>query len=178
MCQRGHHCRRRLLGLMYLKIMIMSWKFSQRLNFLKGLRNVPIDDKRKFTDFKLVYRFQVEYFTFQNQMRCMPGSLPLQNSLFIELIKLTQPHQLLQPPTHVCVQSHFSRNRLTLCNLDPLDCSPPGSSVQGILQARILEWVAMPSSRASSRPRDRTHISYVSCMGASWEGSPSTCWTQ
>ena len=37
---------------------------------------------------------------------------------------------------------------LTLCN--PMDCSPPGSSVQGILQARILEWVALPSSRESS----------------------------
>jgi len=37
---------------------------------------------------------------------------------------------------------------LTLC--DPMDCSPPGSSVHGILQARILEWVAMPSSRGSS----------------------------
>ena len=37
-----------------------------------------------------------------------------------------------------------------------MDCSPPGSSVYGLLQARILEWVAMPSSRGSSRPRDRT----------------------
>ena len=34
-----------------------------------------------------------------------------------------------------------------------------------ILQARILEWVAMPSSRGSSRPRDRTHVSYISCIG-------------
>ena len=48
---------------------------------------------------------------------------------------------------------------LTLC--DPMDCSPPGSSVQGLLQARILEWVAMPSSRGSSRPRDRTHVSHI-----------------
>ena len=40
----------------------------------------------------------------------------------------------------------------TLCDL--MDCSPPGSSVHGILQARILEWVAMPSSRGSSRARD------------------------
>ena len=39
----------------------------------------------------------------------------------------------------------------TLC--DPMDCSPPGSSVHGILQERILEWVAMPSSRGSSHPR-------------------------
>ena len=46
---------------------------------------------------------------------------------------------------------------------DPMDCSPPGSSIHGILQSRILEWVAMPSSRGSSQPRDRTHISYVSC---------------
>ena len=36
---------------------------------------------------------------------------------------------------------------------DPVDCSPPGSSVLGLLQAGILEWVARPSSRASSRPR-------------------------
>ena len=40
----------------------------------------------------------------------------------------------------------------TLC--DPVDCSLPGSSVYRILQARILEWVAMPSSRGSSQPRD------------------------
>ena len=40
----------------------------------------------------------------------------------------------------------------TLCN--PMDCSPPGSSVHGILQTRILEWVAMPSSRGSSQPKD------------------------
>ena len=43
----------------------------------------------------------------------------------------------------------------TLC--DPMDCSPPGSSVHGSLQARIPEWVAMPSSRGSSPPRDQTH---------------------
>ena len=41
---------------------------------------------------------------------------------------------------------------LTLC--DPMGCSPPGSSVHGILQARILEWVAMSSSRGYSQPRD------------------------
>ena len=46
---------------------------------------------------------------------------------------------------------------LTLCDL--MDCSLPGSSVHGILQARILEWVAMPSSRESSQPRDGTSIS-------------------
>ena len=51
----------------------------------------------------------------------------------------------------------------TLCN--PMHCGLPGSSVRGILQARILEWVVMPSSRGSSWPRDQTHIAYISCFG-------------
>ena len=51
--------------------------------------------------------------------------------------------------------SHFSRVRL--CN--PMDCSPPGSSVRGIIQARILEWVALPSSRGSSQLKDQTQWS-------------------
>ena len=51
----------------------------------------------------------------------------------------------------------------TLCG--PMDHSPPGSSVHGILQVRIVEWVAMPSSRGSSRPRDQTCISHVSSIG-------------
>ena len=45
----------------------------------------------------------------------------------------------------------------TLSN--PMDCSPRGSSVHEILQARILEWVTMPSSKGSSRPRDQTQVS-------------------
>ena len=54
----------------------------------------------------------------------------------------------------VCVRACAKslQSFLTLC--DPMDCSLPGSSVSGILQARILEWVAMPFSRASSQPRD------------------------
>ena len=46
----------------------------------------------------------------------------------------------------------------------PLDCSPPGSSVHGIFQTWILEWVAMLSSRGSSWPRDQTCIACVSCI--------------
>jgi len=52
-----------------------------------------------------------------------------------------------------------SLSRVRLCDL--MDCSPPGSSVQGILQIIILEWVAISSSRGSSPPRDRIHISCV-----------------
>ena len=51
---------------------------------------------------------------------------------------------------------------LTLCN--PMDYSPPSSSVCGIFWAGILEWVAMPSFRGSSRPRGWAHVSYVSCI--------------
>ena len=52
---------------------------------------------------------------------------------------------------------------LTLC--DGTDCSLPGSSVHGILQVRILEWVAMSSFRGSSQPRrDLIHVSFISCI--------------
>ena len=61
----------------------------------------------------------------------------------------------------VCELSHFSR--VWLC--DPVDCSPPGSSMHGILRARIPECIAIPSSRGSSRPKDRALVSYLSCIG-------------
>ena len=54
--------------------------------------------------------------------------------------------------------------RLVMSVCDPVDCSPLGSSVHGILQARLLEWVAMPSFRGSSKPRDRTQVSHVPCI--------------
>ena len=44
---------------------------------------------------------------------------------------------------------------------DPMDCIPPGSSVHEILQARILEWVAVPFSRGSSQPRDQIQVSCI-----------------
>ena len=57
----------------------------------------------------------------------------------------------------------FLQSCPTLCN--PMDSGPPDSPVHGILQARILEWVAMPSSKGSSLPGDGTHVSYVFCVG-------------
>ena len=59
----------------------------------------------------------------------------------------------------VCCVCLVAQSYLTLC--DPMDCSPPGSSVHGILQARILERVTMPSSRGSSQPRDWTMVSWI-----------------
>ena len=73
----------------------------------------------------------------------------------------------------VCARVHFNHTVLmcakslwlysTLYN--PVYGSPPGSSVHGIFQASILEWVVMASSRRSSRPRDQTCISYITCFG-------------
>ena len=73
---------------------------------------------------------------------------------------VTQHHhqeQRITPILYVCVLVTWSR--LTL--YDPVDCSPPGSFAHGIFQARILEWLAIPFSRGSSQPKDRTGVSYI-----------------
>ena len=71
--------------------------------------------------------------------------------------------------------SHSVLSRL--CN--PMDCSPPGSSVHRILQVRILEWVVMPSFRWSSQPRDRTQVSCIAGRSQlshlSHQGKPRVC---
>ena len=64
--------------------------------------------------------------------------------------------------TCLCMRAKLPQSCLILC--DTIDCSSPGSSVHGVLQARILEWVAMPSSGKSSHPGDRTRISCVPCI--------------
>ena len=65
--------------------------------------------------------------------------------------------------TTLCVSTKPLQPCPTLC--DPVDCSPPGSSVHGILQERILAWVAMPTYRKSSQPRGQTCVSLISCIG-------------
>ena len=108
--------------------------------------------------------------------RCMPSASPaspVDPLQYIQAVIISQPclhHSLLflpfplldtpilSPPrsdqTFACsLLSVLSLQSCpTLCH--PMDCSPPGSSVHGILQARILEWIAVPFSRGSSRPRD------------------------
>ena len=56
-------------------------------------------------------------------------------------------------------ESEVDQLCLTLC--DPVDCSPPGSFIHGILHARILEWVAISFSRGSSQPRDWAQVSCI-----------------
>ena len=58
---------------------------------------------------------------------------------------------------------------------DPMDCSLPGSSVHGILQPRILEWVAVSFSRGSSQPRDQTRMSMSPALAGGFFAS-STTW--
>ena len=62
-----------------------------------------------------------------------------------------KPLYLFYQQAHPICTTFFAQSCLTLC--DPMDCSPPGSSIHGILQARRLEWGAIPFSRGSSRPR-------------------------
>ena len=66
--------------------------------------------------------------------------------------------------TVLCAKS--LQSCLTLC--DPMDCSLPGSSVHGVLQARILEWVAISSSRESSWPRDQTRLLHILYSQYKW----------
>ena len=66
-------------------------------------------------------------------------------------------------------RSEVGQSCPTLC--DPMDCNRPGSSLHGILQAKILEWVAVPSSRGSFWQRNRTHLL---CLSALQTGSLST----
>ena len=78
---------------------------------------------------------------------------------------LSVTHSLLQngvlglwplPKEAIQTMCVSSLSRVTLW--DPVVCSPPGCSVHGISQARVLEWIAIPFSRASSRPRDQTRV--------------------
>ena len=71
---------------------------------------------------------------------------------------------LLSKWTLTCVCMHAQSLQPCPTLFDPIVCRPPGSLVHGLLQARILQWVAIPFSRGSSRPRDGTCISSVSCI--------------
>ena len=71
---------------------------------------------------------------------------------------------------HVCL---ITQARLTLCH--PMDCTPPGFSVHGILQARILEWVAIPFSRRPSQHRDWAWVSCIAGLPGGSAGRESAC---
>ena len=78
-------------------------------------------------------------------------------------------HTICTRPGYVLSRKVMS----TTCN--PMDCSPPGSSVRGILQARILECAAMPSSRGSSQTRDQTRISMSPALAGGLFTTTASC---
>ena len=105
----------------------------------------------------------------------LSGSLACSWGTLTPAISCIRKLELLFPP-HACPCAQSLQSYLTF--YDPMDCSPPGFSAHGILQARILEWVAMPSSRQSSQPRDQTHISCIAggffTYWTTWEALTAT----
>ena len=77
--------------------------------------------------------------------------------MFSELRALPRPTECTSPSAGMLCFA--TQSCLTLC--DPMDCSLPGTSVRGILQARTLEWVALPSSRGSNRPPGFPHCRWI-----------------
>ena len=86
------------------------------------------------------------------------GNIRILAFLLHFLLKESSLFQLFYYP-EMKVKVLVAQSCLTLCY--PLDCSPPGFSVHGILQTKILEWVAIPFSRGSSRSRDQTQVSHI-----------------
>ena len=82
-----------------------------------------------------------------------------QNFLEISSLVLLVLEVAFRPQGFLCTHAQSLQLCPTPC--DPMDCSPPGSSVHGISQARTLEWVAISSSRGSSHPRDQTCVSCI-----------------
>ena len=93
------------------------------------------------------------------------NSWPASGRFHLRLSNLSELHLgLLLPVSSVCAcVCSDALSCPTLCN--PMDYAPPGSSIHGISQARILEWVVISFSRGSSRPRNRIWVSGVSCIG-------------
>ena len=86
------------------------------------------------------------------------------HTFFPDIISIIGYYEILGrvPCAMYTVPGVPARSCLTFC--DPMDCSLPGSSVHGILQARVLEWVAISFSCGSSPPRDQTLASCLSCI--------------
>ena len=99
---------------------------------------------------QLISRFTGRLCALQNSLDLITGSEVAKTFIsFLLLWSLGITHCILFEMKVLVAQ-------LCLTLYDPMDCSLPGSSAHGILQARILEWVAIPFSRASSQPRDQT----------------------
>ena len=104
--------------------------------------------------------------------------MPYYFSKVVDTIHIPTSCGLIFPLFHIPTNSVIFGIICLVAQSSPMDCSLPCSSVHVILQARILEWIANPSSRGCSQPRDQTCTSCVSCIGRqvlnqlSHQGSP------
>ena len=115
--------------------------------------NCPIH-KRKY-----LILMKSTYLTLSGSVRNEVGNLDLLGT--IGKTTGSQPGIAFLPSVQLVgeSESEVAQSCPTLC--DPMDCSLSGSSVHGIFQARVLEWVAISFSRGSSRPRNRTRVSCI-----------------
>ena len=82
-----------------------------------------------------------------------------EHALRMSVFNMVKLYVYIHTHTYIYVCVSVAQSCPTLCN--PTDYSPPGFSVHGLLQARILKGIAIPFSRGTSQPRDRTLVSYI-----------------
>ena len=130
-----------------------------------SLKSKPLDIT-KFCLFYFINNYCIHFFLFWIPLVQVLFTLCVTTETGSKLIFLMPVFPLLTPV--LSPHQHFSNLKvkvsvvqscLTLC--DPMDCTLPGSWVHEILQARILEWVAIPFSRGSPQPRDQTQVSHT-----------------
>ena len=155
--------------------MWVTYGLSLKIQHPQGIQQLPSTERPKLSEVRdwvavCTQMFTVVWFTVSG--KCQQSNCP---SVAEWINSMVYPYYGL-------LKTSESVKSLTPVQLfdTPLDCSPPGSSVHGILQARILEWVAMPSSKGSSSPRDRTWVTCISCLAGrllyllSHQGNPNS----
>ena len=148
----------RKMSFIYYKDGPWTWGISGGENCLFYYESM---DLNVFDVFKFIYSFWcVNHPSFVQQAPKQVGPEPFWWSLLASLLsRMTRYCWFIFYISWVCVLSCVQ------LFATPWTVAPPGYSVHGVFQARILEWVAVSSSRESSQPRDQTCISYISCIG-------------
>ena len=130
---------------------VMKFQLSYFKSWKMMLRKCCTQYAIKFGKLSSGHRTGKGQFSFQFQRNAMPKNAQTPTQLH-------SSHTLVRKK-----ESEVAQLCPTIC--DPMDCSLPGSSLHGILQARVLEWVAISFSRGSSQPRDRIWVSCIPGRG-------------